>query len=907
MYKKIIIYLIVLIFSHLNNDVFAQYSVILKINPIFKSFCTSTEIKIASYEQYFSSKNVTLKQLFPSAYLPTDKKALFASEVVDISTIYEFEIYDSMEAQKAVKQLASLPQTSYCHIKHFPKLLYTPNDPDIGYQYYLTNIKAYEAWNIYKGDSTIVIGIVDVGTELTHDDLWQNIAYNYADPMDGIDNDGDGYVDNFRGWDLGNNDNSPEWSENAMGADPHGVMVSGFAACRTDNNIGIASPAFSAKFLPVKINDSTGILTRAYEGIVYAADHGCKIINCSWGGTIPDKFGEDIVRYATYNRGCLVVAAAGNEGHTTNRIYYPAGYDEVMCIAATNQLDNKWVKSCYGPHISVCAPGENVFSTYEYNGYTSGWGTSFASPIVASEAALVWGYKGKQLSSFQVRAIIENTCDPIDTVSGNEAFAHQLGKGRINCYRALTDTLHEAVRFIDYTFANNNDTTYLTGTFINLFHATSHLVAKLVTDNPNVIIENPEITMGELDSLQSYNNTSQPFKILYSPSSPYDLDVSFYLEYYDTTKFDQQYLKSTLNLSYVDISNNDLLLTVCANGKLGYNSFNPVQGKGLLFRSDVSLLSEMGLIVSDGNNYSYSFRGGDDFKIEKGAKKTEDAASVYANSMFNDSLSNFPIGVNVHFNASLSKLPATSDFILLNYTVTNHSDNPLDSLYTGLFSDIDLLNPARNKIDYDSLMKMIYAFPANMNDVHVGFLLPNKLSHHIYAIDNDGANGSIRADDGFISSELQFGLTTNRFQAGGSIGNDISLLVNYGPVYLAVSDSVTLNFILLTGRNKFELFQSAMNAMVYYDSIIGIKPNELFPVIQLFPNPAHDYFMIQVNDNTLKIAQLDVVDLIGNIIYSRNYINSDKIMVPVVFSSGLYIVHVKGDNHKDYFSKIIIK
>ncbi len=905
MNKKFFLLCVLFIFSSLLNILTAQYAIILKIKPTYKSFCTTNEIKIAAYQTFFSSKNSTPKQLFPHAFIP-DKKNVLAFHAVDISTIYEFIESDSIQAQKSITYLSSLPQTEYCHRKHYPQLLYTPNDPYIGNQYQLFNIKAYEAWNIYKGDNTIVIGIIDTGTELAHDDLWQNIAYNYADPIDGIDNDGDGYVDNFKGWDLGNNDNSPEWSENALDAEAHGVLVSGLAACTTNNNIGVASPAFASKFLPVKINDSTGILTRAYEGIVYVADHGCNIINCSWGGTVPDDFGKDIIKYATYNRGCLVVAAAGNEGNTLNRIYYPAAYDEVICVAATNSSDIKWVKSCYGPRINVCAPGENVFSTYENNGYTSGWGTSFASPLVASEASLVWGYRGKQLNPFQIKSIIENTCDNIDTVSGNENFAHQLGKGRINCYRALTDTIIKSVRFYDYTFSTHNDTTYLSGNFINLFHATTHLVARLTSDNPNIVIENPVLTIGEMDSLQTFNHTTTPFKIYYLPSSPYDINVSFYLEFIDTNYFDKQYLNATIHLSYADLYNSDLLLTVCANGKLGYNSFNPSEGKGLLFKSDISLLSEMGLMVSDGNNYSFSFRGGNAFNIKKGTLKTEDGVHAETNSCFNDSLSINPIGLDIHLNAMLSKLPALRDFFILNYTITNNKSSTIDSLFVGLFSDMDLLNPFRNKTNYDSLMKLLYVYPANMDDVHIGLMLPDSYPHKMYAIDNNGQNGSIDINTGFSPQAFNTALTTNRYNAGGLYGNDVSILTSYGPVSLLPHDSISLHFIIPVGRNKYEMMQSAINALTYYDSIIGIMPVSFSPDILIFPNPADGYFFIQCNDNTIQSFQMDIYDLLGNNVFSGSYINQQNNSISLHLPRGLYIVHIRTNEQKNYFRKLII-
>ena len=122
-----------------------------------------------------------------------------------------------------------------------------PNDPlaNPTNQYHLLNVNCFNAWDINKGDSSIVIGITDTGTDPTHPDLMNSVKRNYADVFDGFDNDGDGFIDNYIGWDLGENDNDPSFNANA-----HGVHVSGLAAATADNNLGGAGTGFNCKFLP---------------------------------------------------------------------------------------------------------------------------------------------------------------------------------------------------------------------------------------------------------------------------------------------------------------------------------------------------------------------------------------------------------------------------------------------------------------------------------------------------------------------------------------------------------------------------------------------------------------------------------------------------------------------------------
>lgn len=190
------------------------------------------------------------------------------------STLYEITYNNSIPIKKTINILMATGIIEYAEPLYKIQLLSNPNDPDTASQYYLGLIKAYDAWDISQGDSNIVVGVTDTGTDLDHPDLAAGIAYNYADPINGIDDDGDGYIDNFMGWGFGQNDNDP--SVDVI----HGSFVLGLAGAVTNNGIGIAGAGYKTRFLPVKISNN-GVLTTAYEGIVYAADHGCQIINCS--------------------------------------------------------------------------------------------------------------------------------------------------------------------------------------------------------------------------------------------------------------------------------------------------------------------------------------------------------------------------------------------------------------------------------------------------------------------------------------------------------------------------------------------------------------------------------------------------------------------------------------------------
>ncbi len=259
----------------------------------------------------------TLQKIFPK------KTKEDNPNFIDLSLIYQLTFNPQLvDVETAIQRIAGSKIMEYVEPYYLPELTFTPNDTLLSQQYYLGLINAFNAWNINQGDTSITIGITDTGWEPAHPDLISKIKINYSDPINGVDDDNDGYIDNYYGWDLGMNDNNALFESTS-----HGVAVTGIAAAATNNTTGIAGVGFNTTFLPIKISNAAGFLTHAYQGVVYAADHGCFIINCSWGSYENSRFQEDIIKYAQINHGCLVVAAAGNDNLETP--FYPASYEGV--------------------------------------------------------------------------------------------------------------------------------------------------------------------------------------------------------------------------------------------------------------------------------------------------------------------------------------------------------------------------------------------------------------------------------------------------------------------------------------------------------------------------------------------------------------------------------------------------
>jgi len=283
-----------------------------------------------------------------------------------------------------------------------------PNDPYYGSQWGLTRVRAPEAWALSTGQG-VLIAVLDTGTDYTHPDLSGKVRTD-------IDRD------------FVNND------DDAMDDNGHGTHVSGIAAAATNNSRGVAGMGWDASILPVKVMDSNGSGNSSLlaTGIYYAADHGARVINMSLGGlySCPSDL-QTAVDYA-YSRGVLLVAAAGNNG--ANRTVFPANCAHVLGVAATGYYDTLASFSVTGTHVSVAAPGEDIYSTLRYGGYGDMDGTSMATPFVAGLAALVYARFPTYTPDQAASAILDNAQD-----LGSTGWDIYYGCGRIDAFRALWD------------------------------------------------------------------------------------------------------------------------------------------------------------------------------------------------------------------------------------------------------------------------------------------------------------------------------------------------------------------------------------------------------------------------------------------------------------------------------------
>lgn len=346
-----------------------------------------------------------------------------------------------------IHELESLKGVVYAEKVSYNTIDAVPNDVLYAGLSHLPQINAPAAWNVFNstanGSSTITVAIVDNAVMWTHADLVANTYTNTGEiPGNNIDDDNNGYKDDVNGFDVADLDNNPIPTNLSMN---HGTHCAGIAGATTDNTIGIAAIGWNIKIIPVKCQADGGStigVSNGYEGIVYAVRARARIISCSWGNTLGSSITEQSVINFAWNRGCIVIASAGNNNN--NSLNYPGAYNNVYCVAAVDNTDAKWSLSSFGTWVDICAPGSNINSTVPYAvgsstpAYLQLSGTSMATPMVAGLAGLMLS-KSPNMTRANVLNCISSTAVNIYTLAGNATYAtgNQLGAGRIDAFAAM--------------------------------------------------------------------------------------------------------------------------------------------------------------------------------------------------------------------------------------------------------------------------------------------------------------------------------------------------------------------------------------------------------------------------------------------------------------------------------------
>ncbi|HPH81617.1 MAG TPA: S8 family peptidase [Flavobacteriales bacterium] len=858
-------------------------------------------LKLTQFLQNVSAIEISKK--FPHARKPENSFNKRGEKLADLSGIYRVTFPENTDLIKIIDALKKMPEVKYAEPHFIPSLCYVPNDTRIAEQYSLTRLNAFAAWDLHQGDTSVVVGITDTGYDPFHPDLTNNIQRNYADPINGIDDDNDGYIDNFMGWDTGSNDNNPTSDGNY-----HGQHVSGLSSASTDNATGVAGTGFKCRFIHVKVANVDGILSGAYEGIVYAADHGCKVINCSWGGTTYSEMNADVVRYAAINKDCAVFGGAGN--NSDENAFYPAMYPYAMAVGSTNNQDFKSGFSNYGYNLDLFAPGDLVLSTWSNGDYYSTGGTSMSSPTAAGCAALLRA-AFPNYSSQQICEQLKVTCDQVDNLSSNLPYQGKMGYGRINMFRSLSETGHPSIVMNEIDINDSGlglflpgDTILLTGTIINYLSNAANVNLELISLNSNFQIINPTRIIGPLANLETLDIQNDPFKIIVGAAVGFNELLTVQL-HSDADGFLQtQTFSFPVNADFINVQNNQIQTSIGGNSLIGVTGSTYLPGLGFQFNHSQNLMYQGGLMLGLDNSTVYdNVRGnsGDDSDWNTLQRLTiepivQTGIEVYSGIM-EVSSPTLPIITGVRV---ISDQNAPNDqFVILEYRINNPSTVAYNQVYAGIFTDWDLIDYSSNRAGYQSTLKLGYVYTAPVDSIYTGVQVLTEQQGRQHAIENiSGGLGGVNLFDGFSSSEKYLCLSTSQ-DIGGMTGNgtDIINVVSAGPFSVQPGEEQIVAFALLAAGNFTELTEAAVTARDFYLNTGGpLKTTAFEQEWLVYPNPAEKELFIKRKINSTSNVNVTVLDISGRILLEKKMLENENRLELPSFSSGVYYLKLESEN-----------
>jgi serine protease len=901
---------------------------------------------IASLDKVLTRfQGTELKPIFPGHARSTSPGG------VDLTQFYRFHYSDGSDPRNVAKALQSTSAVEYAEPHYIRYVDFIPNDTDYGRQWHLSKIQANDAWDVTKGDASVIIGMVDTGVEWYHPDLAANIWTNSGEiPDNGIDDDHNGFVDDVHGWDFGGSDGTPDNNPDEDAAD-HGTATAGLASAVTNNSVGIAGVGFQCKIMPVKTSEndvrSTGggaLILFGFEGMVYAADNGASVINNSWGGTGYSLYEQEIIDYVT-SKGALVVASAGNNGSSDP--FYPAGYAHVLAVAATSTADHRSIWSAtassnYGVYVGVSAPGDTVWTTWKPSDYTLFTGTSPAAPIVSGTAALVKSLHPTWTPA-QIAEQIRVTADPIDNL--NPDYVQQLGLGRVNAFRAVSDASSPGIQMTSYrlssSISGNNegsldagDTVHLVGQFTNFLSPSMNAQAELSTPDRYITIINRAASLGRIPTLDSVTNASNPFIFQVTPDVPENHNAVLYVNFTDGTYHDYTGISILLNPTYMDQNINNITMTVTSKGALAFNDYpDNTQGTGFLFHDggEENLLYEGAFMAGTDASHVVDEARGDNAEAQDGdllpqlrftfptPSRVSDQDGV---GIFTDGgAGTNKIGLRITLNTFAFKDAPDNDYIILNYTLLNTTSSTIQNLYAGLYFDWDVGSVYGNIANYDPSRRLGYVYdtdPAG-SQTYVGAALLSGGSPQFRAINNDNtvAGNPWGVYDGFTKDEkwqsLQGG--TTHTQEGPA---DVSIVIGTGPLSIAANDSAIVGFALLAGLGLDSLQASVDAARQKWNATLtevqraSAQIPLSFSLYQNYPNPFNPSTKIRYDLPSESHVTLVVYDLLGQevarLVDARQSAGQYEIPFSASnLSSGIYFYRIQAGTYSDVRKMMILK
>lgn len=788
-------------------------------------------------------------------YLPLNKSNDPRNQSSYLNGLYRVKLEPGSDITSFCEELKAYQNVHYVEPIYREQLLYTPNDPAITNenQYYLSVIKAFEAWDVTQGSSEIVIGISDTGFDRDHQDINAKIYRNVADPPNGIDDDNNGYVDDFLGYDFADNDSIAE-ADNS----DHGNRVGGVAGANTDNSLGIAGVGFNTLISPLKVfRSSNNASNSAYESVIYAADNNFDIINLSWGSANTySQAAQDIINYAVEEKGLIVIAAAGNTPEDLP--FYPASYDNVLSVAATEPDDSKASFSTFNYNVDMVAPGREVYSTNKNNGYGIDGGTSYSSPMVAGAAALV-KHQFPDLTANQIQERLRVSATSVYHIGANTVYQDKLGYGRLDIYNALTNDTLKSIRLKGISYANeidniayHGDSITVSGLAINYLNPSSGTLT-LSSQSPYIDIANKSVALGSLNALSE--NTFVSNNIIYiHENTPPETTIDVRVNIQDGGYQDFQYFSIVTEPDRVDIESEKIQYTITGNGNLAFGTDGFLNGLGLNWNDQVLagrvsfMIGSSSASVSDNfyNNTVIATRDHDFSTYTPGKLERHSSMNLLASNTFSDNAANNPLGMVVIQKTMTNE---EANYLIHEYRLSNATENATDYLTTGWYVDWSIQNAAKNKTYYDDNLRMLISFDSD-SSAFSGLYIYRDDAPIAQGIDIGSQNGNEADLEGDLTENIKYQLSKNTLydSAGWSgDGNDVAAMISTDSIIIDATKSERVALFMLFGNSVSDLLNALDSASGAYEQYLT-EPKLLETVtscegapIQLNPSKGDQY------------------------------------------------------------------
>ncbi|ROL61013.1 T9SS C-terminal target domain-containing protein, partial [Bacteroidetes/Chlorobi group bacterium ChocPot_Mid] len=782
--------------------------------------------------------------------------------------------------------------------------------------------KVREAWEYATGDSNLIIGISDNGCYQHHEDLKNSIAKNWADPVNGIDDDGNGYIDDFSGYDLTGENQPPD---NTYNTDDHGTNVAGIAAATVNNDIGMCGTAYKCRFFPIKIGrKGENTLSLPYESIIYAAKRGFKVLNCSWGVVKPfSDIDQSIVNYAVANDVAIVAAGGNDEGSLDNN--YPSAYDGVLAVGEVHQDDSFSGNNIAG-FLDILAPGAGNWYTNNTNGYANfGSGSSYSAPVVSGIVALVRA-KYPSISNLQALELVRQSTDDVSKLNSNLLWKDIL-PGRVNALKAVTTepfsipsvrpkkVIFKTLQGIESSRFAVGDTVILS---INAFNYLGHANNLKFTIKPVWDFNNSISMIDSVITIPSIEQNSvvkiEEFKFIIIKENTekifFRCDIAGENNYHDFFIID--YIPSPIITTF---KNQLIAFSVSDRGTIGFGgSKDSKQGIGFTYGDYGNQIWKACFLAADSQDRFVSSLNWDKYSYDDNDFKTKKALvpPEINIGIFNDDYGYDNLGIEVKQEFIIPE--GNYGIAKVNIEITNKSTSNILDFTSGYYFDWDIPDSDSNSVEL-----LTNAIPNYVDEQHSAVELVY-FANRSYPVFGNGvitreSNAIVQSSgnnrDIYIDSQRKLIMNSGTaIQDFGVFDAKTFSGVKF-PGTFAPNEKKSYSICFGGANDKEEFITKMKSALDTNYTSVNEMDNPDYK-IRIFPQPASNLLNCIIETNSQSLISITIVDLLGNLIFSEtnSLHNSGSLFIPInttSFPNGTYFLKAIINNKLKVFPIMIIK